>query len=143
MLDTYRDTWNYLSIKGINATSGYRIDRGKAPQQKGSEMATKVISQEIVTETVVFRGNVAKAAQALVEARALKAQAEKAEAEARAIVIEALQAVGATKGTVKNITVTLRGETQSRIDSKGLRETYPEIAEAFTKAISITKVITN
>lgn len=106
-------------------------------------MATKVISQEIVTETIALKGNVAKAAQALVEARALKAQAEKAEAEARAIVMEALTQAGATKGTVKNITVTLRGETQSRIDSKGLRETYPEIAQAFTKEITVTKVITN
>ena len=106
-------------------------------------MATKVIAQEIVTETIALKGNVAKAAQALVEARALKAQAEKAEAEARAIVMEALTQAGATKGTVKNITVTLRGETQSRIDSKGLRETYAEIAQAFTKEISVTKVITN
>ena len=106
-------------------------------------MATKVIAQEVVVETITLRGNVAKAAQALVEARALKAQAEKAEAAARAIVLEALEQAGATKGTYKSITVTLRGETQNRIDSTGLRKTYPEIAQAFTKEISVTKVITN
>jgi predicted phage-related endonuclease len=106
-------------------------------------MATKVISQEIVIESVILRGNVGKAAQALVEARALKAQAEKAEAVARAVVVEYLTSVGATKGTVKNVTVTLRSETQNRVDSKGLREVYPEIAQAFTKEIAITKVITN
>ena len=127
----------------MNATGGHRIDGANAPLQKGSLMATKVIAQEISIETVALKGKVAQAAQALVEARALKAQAEKAEAEARAIVLEALEQAGATKGTYKNITVTLRGETQSRIDSKGLRETYPEIAQAFTKEISVTKVITN
>jgi hypothetical protein len=105
-------------------------------------MTKQVITQEVTIEAITLRGKVAQAAQTLVEARALKAQAEKAEAEARAIVLQALTAAGATKGTCKGVTVTMQEVEQPRLDSKALRAVHPKIADKFTVMSTITKVLT-
>lgn len=106
-------------------------------------MTTNITATESVTiESVALRGKGAEALKALISARALKAQAEAQESEARATLLALLKDKGAVKAHVQGHSVVLRTETRNTIDSKGLRETYPEIAQAFTNTATIEKLVT-
>jgi len=104
---------------------------------------TNITTTETVSvESIALRGKGADALKALITARALKAQAEALESDARATLLAILKDKGAVKAHVAGHSVVFRTETRNTIDSKGLRETYPEIADAFTNTATIEKLVT-
>lgn len=105
-------------------------------------MTTITTTETATVESVALRGKGAEALKALIAARALKAQAEAQESEARAILLDLLKGKGAVKAHVAGHSVVLRTETRATIDAKGLRETYPEIAQAFTNTATVEKLVT-
>lgn len=106
-------------------------------------MTTNITTTETVSvESIALRGKGADALKTLISARALKAQAEAQESDARATLLAILKDKGAVKAHVAGHSVVFRTETRSTIDSKGLRETYPEIADAFTNTATIEKLVT-
>ena len=106
-------------------------------------MATTITATTTATvESIALRGKSAEALKALIAARALKAEAEKAESAARATLLAVLKEKGVEKGYVAGHSVTLRVETRNGIDLAALRETMPEVAQAFATVTTVEKLVT-